>query len=121
MKRKVVAMLLTVTMVASMLVGCGGKKPAMGSGENDKPAVTEGEKEKDKEKEKPKDVPVLNFYMMNSPVTDFDRIMDKANAIIEEKIGAKLNLVLIDSGTYAEKMNLMINSGDDWDLAFTAS
>lgn len=63
----------------------------------------------------------LSFYMMNSPVTDQDRIMEKVNAIIEEKIGAHLNLVSVDSSTYAEKMNLMINSGDPWDLCFTAS
>lgn len=63
----------------------------------------------------------LSFYMMNSPVTDQERIMEKVNAIIEEKIGARLNLVSIDGSTYAEKMNLMINSGDPWDLCFTAS
>lgn len=67
------------------------------------------------------DVVELSFYMMNSPVTDQDRIMEKANAIIEEEIGAHLNLVMIDGSQYQEKMNLMINSGDDWDLCFTAS
>lgn len=119
MKRKVVAMLLTVAMVTSMLVGCGREKPVVKSSENGNPSVTAGEKEKDDEK--PKDVPVLKFYMSNSAVTDLERIMDKANVIIEEKIGAKLDLILVDSGTYAEKMNLMINSGDNWDLSFTAS
>lgn len=63
----------------------------------------------------------LSFYMMNSPVTDQDRIMEKANAIIEDEIGAHLNLIMIDGSQYQEKMNLMINSGDDWDLCFTAS
>lgn len=64
---------------------------------------------------------VLDFYIMSGPINDFDRVMDKANAIIEEKIGARLNLVLADGGSYADKMNLMISSGDDWDLCFTAS
>lgn len=69
-----------------------------------------------------KDEPVeLSFYMMNSPVNDQERIMEKANEIIEEKIGAHLNLVMVDPGSYAEKMNLMINSGDPWDLCFAAS
>ena len=125
MKRKVLAMLLAGTMVASMLVGCGGKKPAVNSG-NDQQTASNGdvqatEESGEKETDKPKDVPVLKFYMSNSAVSDFDRIMDKANVIIEEKIGAKLDLILVDSGTYPEKMNLMINSGDDWDLCFTAS
>ena len=38
----------------------------------------------------------LTFYMMNSPVNDQERIMEKANEIIEEKIGAHLNLVMVD-------------------------
>ncbi|MDC7286781.1 ABC transporter substrate-binding protein [Blautia schinkii] len=71
---------------------------------------------------KAEDKPVeLSFYMMNSPVNDQERIMEKANEIIEEKIGAHLNLIMVDGSSYAEKMNLMINSGDAWDLCFTAS
>ena len=125
MKRKLLAMLLAGTMVASMLVGCGSKKPAVNSG-NDQQTVSNGTDESneasgEKETEKPKDVPVLKFYISNGPVGDLERIMDKANVIIEEKIGAKLDLILVDGSTYAEKMNLMINSGDDWDLCFTAS
>ena len=44
-----------------------------------------------------KDGPVeLSFYMMNSPVVDQERIMEKANKIIEEEIGATLKLVMVD-------------------------
>ena len=125
MKRKLFAMLLAGTMVTSMLVGCGSKKPAVSSGD-DQQTVSNGSEEQseasgEKETEENEDVTELKFYMMNGPVADSERVMAKANAIIEEKIGAKLNLIMIDSGTYAEKMNLMINSGDDWDLCFTAS
>ncbi|MFU1793192.1 ABC transporter substrate-binding protein [Paenibacillus azoreducens] len=101
------AILLSVTMLFTvMLAGCGQKD----SGSSKKETDTGGDK------------PVeLTFYMMNSPVNDFDRVMKKANEIITKEINAKLNLVLVDSSTYAEKMNLMINSGDDWDLSFTAN
>lgn len=100
------AILLSVSMLFTvMLSGCGQKD----AGPADDSATG-------------KDKPVeLTFYMMNSPVNDFDRIMNKANEIITKEINAKLNLILVDSSTYSEKMNLMINSGDDWDLAFTAS
>ena len=101
MKRKVIAMLLAGAMLASTLVGCGSDKSTMSTGE--------------------KDIPELTFYMMNGPVAELDRIMDKANVIIEDEIGARLKLIMVDNGTYAEKMNLMINSGDDWDLCFTAN
>ncbi|MGG3509013.1 ABC transporter substrate-binding protein [Paenibacillus lautus] len=88
-----------------LLTGCGQKD-----------ASSKGDPASDDDK-----LTQLNFYMMNSPVNDFDRVMKKANEIIAKEINAKLNLILVDSSTYAEKMNLMINSGDDWDLAFTAS
>ncbi|GIO29615.1 MULTISPECIES: ABC transporter substrate-binding protein [Paenibacillus] len=100
------AILLSVTMLFTvMLAGCG-QKDASSTGD---PATGDDK------------LTQLNFYMMNSPVNDFDRVMKKANEIIAKEIHAKLNLILVDSSTYADKMNLMINSGDDWDLAFTAS
>ena len=59
--------------------------------------------------------------MSNSPVIDQERIMAKANEIIEKEIGVHLNLIMIDGSQYQEKMNLMINTGDAWDLCFTAN
>ncbi len=100
-RKRWLAIALVAAMVGGTLTGCGSKGSS---------------------KEGKKDEPVeLSFYMMNGPVADQDRIMEKANKIIEEEIGATLKLVMVDSGQYAEKMNLMINSGDPWDLCFTAS
>ena len=97
MKKRWLAIALAATMVGGLLTGCGSKDS------------------------KKKDGPVeLTFYMQNGPVADQERIMEKANKIIEEEIGATLKLVMIDPGQYPEKMNLMINSGDPWDLCFTA-
>ena len=63
----------------------------------------------------------LTFYMTNSPVKDLDRIMEKANEIIKEEINATLTLIPIDWDTYSQKVNLMIASGEPFDLAFSAS
>lgn len=63
----------------------------------------------------------LSFYIMNSPTNEQERVMEKANAIIQDKINAKLNLVFVDPGTYAEKINLMIGSGEEFDLCFMAN
>lgn len=97
MKKKMMALLLAGALTGSMMGGACVEVQA---------------------KEKPVE---LSFYMMNSPVNDQERIMEKVNKIIEEEIGAHLNLIMVDSASYAEKMNLMINSGDPWDLCFTAS
>lgn len=104
-KRRVMAMLLAGVMFGGLLTGCsGGQEQGGGTSSGGEDEIVE-----------------LNFYMSNSPVVDQERIMDKANEIIEKEIGAHLNLIMVDGSTYAEKMNLMINTGDPWDLCFTAS
>ncbi|MCC3375935.1 ABC transporter substrate-binding protein [Cohnella sp. REN36] len=61
------------------------------------------------------------MYIPNGPVKDLDRIMEAANKIVKEKINATLKLNIIDGGSYAQKLGLMISSGEPFDLAFTAS
>lgn len=111
-------MLISLTLLLTMIVsGCSKATPNAVNGDpTASPAATKAPEE-GKEKE---ELVELNFYMMNGPVNESERIMKKANEIIGEKINAKLNFIMVDGSTYAEKMNLMINSGDDWDLAFTA-
>ncbi len=67
------------------------------------------------------DIVELDFYICNSQVPQQQRVMDKANAIIEDKLGVHLNLICLDSGTYAEKINRMIQSGTEFDLCFMAN
>ncbi|MEG0711958.1 MAG: ABC transporter substrate-binding protein [Niameybacter sp.] len=107
---KLVASMMVTTL---MLTGCAGNTTEQAnSTTGDVPATTE----------KKEEAPVeLSFYITNGPVNDFERVMDKANAIIEEEINATVNLVMIDGASYADKMNLMINSGDKFDLCFTAN
>lgn len=132
-KRKVLSLMLATAMLASTLTGCGSK-PA------DAPAAPAEEKQEapaEENKETPaedseeatageaaidnSEFVELNFYMSNGPLAEQERIMEKANAIIKDKINAKLNLVTVDPGTYAEKINLMINSGEEFDLCFMAN
>ena len=124
-KKKIVSVFLTAAMVGTMLAGCGdsagnktdpaGENIAVGESMTGSASDLGINAEEDTE-------PVeLNFYISQGPVQDTDRIMEKANAIIEEKINAHLNLVFLEPSTYAQKMNLIINSGDPWDLCFTAS
>ncbi|WP_165822314.1 ABC transporter substrate-binding protein [Paenibacillus montanisoli] len=63
----------------------------------------------------------LTMYIANSPIKDMDRIMEAANKIIKEKINATLKLVVTDWSSYPQKLNLMISSGEPFDIAFTAS
>lgn len=124
-KKRMTAILLAGAMVLSTLAGCGSKETAAPEAPASEQAAEKSTAETGEtpaaEKKDDAEVVELSFYMSNGPVIDQERIMEKANAIIEEEINAHLNLILVDGATYADKMNLMINSGDAWDLCFTAS
>ena len=122
-KRRIMSLLLASVMTASMLTGCGQDASNAGASVSGTPEASQ-ETQKSEESTAPaekEELVELSFYMNNGPVNDQERILEKANAIIGEKINAKLNLIMVDGSTYAEKMNLMINSGDAWDLCFTAN
>lgn len=125
MKKRVVALLMACVMAGSLLGGCGKstEQPAANTGGQDEQQKQEeaAPQEDAGETSESGDIVELSFYMSNSPVVDQDRIMTKANEIIEKEIGAHLNLIMVDGSQYQEKMNLMINTGDAWDLCFAAN
>jgi putative aldouronate transport system substrate-binding protein len=55
------------------------------------------------------------------PEGDKEQFLNEVNAYLEEKIGVRVNYDPYDWGDYTERMTLIANSGEAWDLAFTAS
>ncbi len=118
-KSKRLSLVLAMVMALSLLAGCGGNDSGKDAPGGSAPPAQTG-----------KDTPAggedrefveLSFYISNSPTNEQERVMEKANAIIKDAINAKLNLVSIDPGTYAEKINLMIGAGEEFDLCFMAN
>lgn len=54
-------------------------------------------------------------------MSDQTLVEDEANKLFEDKIDAKLKFQLIDAGSYDEKMNVIISSGESFDICFTTS
>ena len=69
------------------------------------------------------EVPTLRWVFpgSNSKMAEISEVVEKANEIIEDKIGARLEVELVDDGSYSEKMKLLMASGDDFDLCFTSN
>ena len=61
------------------------------------------------------------WYMIGSPQTDSELVMNKLNEYLIPKIGAKVELHIIDWGSYDQKMNVVTISGQPYDIAFTSS
>lgn len=73
-----------------------------------------------KPKEVSKDEAVtLTWYIPGAKPKDCDKVEEKINNIITDKIGAKLDFVYLDSGAYDEKMNMMMASKTEFDLCFS--
>ncbi|WP_018756836.1 ABC transporter substrate-binding protein [Paenibacillus terrigena] len=100
-----------------VLAGCG--KDATTTPE---PTPTKNE---DKTTDQPKEsalTPVeLTYYFPNTPQKDLQSVEDELNKLVQPKINATIKLKLIDWGSYDEKMNVIISSGEPYDIAFTST
>lgn len=61
----------------------------------------------------------LLWYVIGDKPAAHDKVMEKANEIIEPAIGMKLDLQYIDSASFTEKMKLKMASKESYDLTFT--
>ncbi len=106
MKKKLIAGLLVVCMVASLFAGCGSSTKTP-----DKQGTDKGT---DKDS-----YPVIKMaYAVVFPSPDEKAIEDELNKILREKAHAEVDLVGIEFGNWATQLNLMLTGGgsDSLDL-----
>ena len=69
-----------------------------------------------------KDVVTLKWYMSLNPIApDTAKVIEKLNEYTREKIGVQIDYQVISNPDYAQKMPTIINSGQEFDMCFTAS
>ena len=91
----------SVIALGATLAACGNL-----TGNNKKSATTEDGK------------PVIKMYQIGDKPDNLDVLLKNANKIIEKKVGAKLDIQYLGWGDYAQKMNVIISSGENYDIAF---
>ena len=90
----------TAAAAALVVSGCGGSKKEEASGSSDVVWYM------------PKTVSNLSHQAM---------VEEAANKLISEKLDARLKFKLIDSSMYDQKMNVIVSSGESYDICFTTS
>lgn len=65
------------------------------------------------------EVVTISWYVPGDKQEGTAKVVEEANKIIEPAIGAKLDLIFVDTGAYTEKMNMMLSSQEVFDLCFT--
>lgn len=97
--------------VGTMLLSGCGKQPAAdaSSPEGSAPEANEGTGE----------VPTVRWVTAGTPQTGKEAVMQEVNRLLGERYGLNLQLEIYDYGSYDEKLNMMISSGEVFDVCFT--
>lgn len=103
MLKKIISLTGVLALTISLFTGCGSTQSSSSESENGGDAVT------------------LKYYTIGSEPRDKTMVLEEVNKYLVEKINAKLDMTFIDYGDYTQKMSVIINSGENYDLAFTAA
>ncbi|ATD54197.1 ABC transporter substrate-binding protein [Clostridium chauvoei] len=63
----------------------------------------------------------LTWYTIGQEPKDLQLVEDEINKYLKDKINATIDMKFADFGDYDQKLSVVINSGEAYDLAFTCS
>lgn len=115
LRKKVLASLLSVAMVATVFAGCGTETQTTEEAQSTNETGTSSEKA-----EETSEVVNLHMYVNSNITPDLDKVGDAISEITKEKIGATITLHEFGPGEYTEKMPMLIASDEPMDIGFDA-
>jgi putative aldouronate transport system substrate-binding protein len=63
----------------------------------------------------------LIWYLRNDKPTNADAVIAKANELIQKEINATVDFRFVSGGDYVDKMNLIMQASEAYDICFTSS
>jgi putative aldouronate transport system substrate-binding protein len=124
--KKITVYLLTITLLCTLLMGCGKTENKTSEEETNGSTVTdetadgtsesEGTEEKDYSKQEPYTVKLL--LPGTATTEDCEEVSALASTILKEKYNTTLEVVRVGFGTYAQEVNLMFSSGEKLDMLY---
>ncbi len=61
----------------------------------------------------------IKWYTLGTPQKDTEKVFEEVNKYTKEKINATVKMTQIDWGDWDQKSQVMINSGEEFDIIFT--
>lgn len=112
MKKRIISLLLTMSMAVSLLAGCGSSSGASAGGdETASQADSAGSTES---ASKTGEYPVIRIpYTIVFDSFDADKVQDALNEIMREKAGAEVELVGIEFANWSTQLNLMLTGSNN--------
>ena len=62
----------------------------------------------------------LTWYLRNAKPNNFQKVSEEVNKYTKEKIGVNVDLKFVEPSAYDEKMNLIMSSGEEFDICWTS-
>ena len=118
--KRMIAALLACIMIVSLCAGCNTEKPVE-TKPNDKPVETKPGETKPAETEEKLDRVDLVFYLAGNAPNDMQKVEDKINEILLEKINTTISFQHLTWTEGSNKYNLILSSGEECDLIYTAT
>ncbi|RCX16021.1 putative aldouronate transport system substrate-binding protein [Anaerobacterium chartisolvens] len=118
MKKRILSLVLALTLIISVLAGCGNGSSA--PDDSTKGAGTEqsGSDGANSENGPPTELSMVALIFSNPPA-DMNLVVDEINKISKEKINATIKLTPINVGAYAQQVKLMLAGNEKIDLLAT--
>ncbi|CRZ33322.1 carbohydrate ABC transporter substrate-binding protein (CUT1 family) [Herbinix hemicellulosilytica] len=117
MKKRIFAIILTITMIAALFAGCGSKSKNSDSNTNktetgNKTDTANQDNNGKNNGQTDAEYPVIKMvYAVVFPSTDEQAIEEELNKILREKAQAEIDLVGIEFGNWQTQLNLMLSGG----------
>lgn len=112
---------MAAVMAAGMITGCGGgASNSTGSASGGESAGTDGAEAASGELDISKEVE-LSMYVISDRPAGQDVVDENLNTILKEKLNCTLKINYIGWAEYANKYPLLFSSGEEFDLAYSAT
>lgn len=121
MKKRIIATLLAGVMTLAMLAGCGQEEKQTATSQSKATSTEESSKTSEVKEVEPEETKTVTWYIYGTKQDDHDLVMEDLNKKLKEKINVELDLQVIPSGEFNEKMRLLSTSGETYELAWTSS
>lgn len=108
MKKRLLLLLVLILSVGTILSACGDSSDD--AGKEDTPKKDGKDAEETYE---------IKWYTIGTPQKDTAKVFEEVNKYTKEKINATVDFTQIDWGDYDQKMQVIISSGESFDLGFT--
>jgi putative aldouronate transport system substrate-binding protein len=116
---KAVCLILAFVFSLSLFAGCGTANKAADASV---PGSTASVSSTEPESSKPALEPVeLSWYVVGKPQKDTALVEDAVADYLKDTLNCRVKINYFDWGAYQDKMNVMIATGDTFDLCFTAN